>query len=216
MLVAAAVLPHPPLLVPQLGTGADEAVEDLRARCHQAVSAVMAVDHDALYVVGADLGPRATSFAPWGAAVAVDVPEPLPLPLLVGAWLTAGIARSFVAVATDLDAEECAQLGADLAASAARVALLVMGDGAARHTEKAPGYLDPRSVPFDAAVHDALRTGDLAALLALDADLADELLVAGRSPWQVLAGAAGDAPADNRDAHLATPYGVGYHVATWL
>jgi len=216
VLVAAAVLPHPPLLVPQLATGDDDALDDLRRRCREAVAAVRTVDADVLFVVGADVGGRATTFAPWGADVPVDVPEPLPLPLLVGAWLTAGSLRSFVAVDADLEPGECAAVGADLATARGRVAMLVMGDGAARHTEKAPGYLDPRATGWDDEVHAALRDGDPKALADLDPDLAADLLVAGRAPWQVLSGATGGTSPGRHTAQLTLTYGVGYHVAVWL
>ncbi len=215
-LVAAAVCPTPPLLVPDLASGAAAELAGLRDQCHQAVARLTDASPDLLAVVGSDVGPRATSFAPWGAAVVVDVPEPLPLPLLVGGWLTRGRVRSFVAVAPDLDPAECAELGAELAAAADRVALLVMGDGAARHTEKAPGYLDPRSAPYDERVTTALREVDFDGLLALDPAEAADLLVAGRGPWQVLAGAARGAGLAARDASFEAPYGVGYHVVTWV
>ena len=190
-------------------------MDGVRERCHAAVEALAATAPDLLAIVGADLGPRATSFAPWGADVRVDVPEPLPLSLLVGSWLTRGVVRSFVAVAPDLDPTECAALGAELATAAGRVALLVMGDGSARHTAKAPGYLDPRAAPYDVTIADSLAQADTAALLALDPADADDLLVAGRAPWQVLAGAARGAELTAADAFFAAPYGVGYHVVTW-
>ena len=216
MLVAAAVLPHPPLLVPSLAGGAATELDDLRARCRAALAAVDKARADLLYVVGVDGRPHAQSFAPWGVAEAVDVPEPLPLPLLVGAWLTRGSVRSFVAVDDAMDAGECAGLGAELAGSADRVALVVMGDGSARHDEKAPGYLDERAAAYDAEVGTALGAADPHALLRLDPDLSRELLVAGRAPWQVLAGAAGDRPVATVGlSHFAAPYGVGYHVVTW-
>jgi len=216
VLVAAAVLPHPPVLVPSLATGAATELDDLRARCHDALATVDKARPDLLYVVGVDGGPHARSFAPWGVAEAVDVPEPLPLPLLVGAWLTRGTVRSFVVVDDAMDAGECARLGAELAGSADRVAVVVMGDGSARHDEKAPGYLDERAAPYDAEVGAALGAADAQALLRLDPDLSRELLVAGRAPWQVLAGAAGDRPpATVGPSHFAAPYGVGYHVVTW-
>ncbi|MFM9545092.1 hypothetical protein ACKI1P_46675, partial [Streptomyces turgidiscabies] len=79
----------------------------------------------------------------------------------------------------------CAGLGRGLAASAERVALLVLGDGSACRTVKAPGYLDERAAGFDAEAARALGTADVAALLALDPELAYELKVAGRAPWQV-------------------------------
>jgi aromatic ring-opening dioxygenase LigB subunit len=99
------------------------------------------------------------------------------------------------------------------------VALLVMGDGTARRGEKAPGYADPRAEAFDATVVRALAGGDPRTLADLDPTLAAELLVAGRAPWQVLAGAAlaarpgGAWRADLRYADA--PYGVGYAVASW-
>ena len=216
MLTAAAVCPHPPLLVPELASGAAAELDELRAACTAAVAALG--DYDVLYIVGADSRPHATSFAPWGAGVAVDVPEPLPLSVLAGAWLTRGRPRSFVAVDPTLDAGECAALGAELAASADSVALLVMGDGSARHDVKGPGYVDPRAPGFDAAVHDAFTAADWSALATLDVALADELLAAGRAPWQVLAGAATGAA--GHATHAVAPsfdarYGVGYHVAAW-
>jgi len=190
-------------------------MDDVRERSRSAVARLAAARPDLLVVVGADTGQRATSFAPWGVDVAVDVPEPLPLPLLVGAWLTRGHVRSFAAVSPELDAAECAALGAELADGADRVALLVMGDGSARHTEKAPGYLDPRAAAYDARVADALGAVDIAALLALDPAEADSLLVAGRGPWQVLAGAASVETVTAAESFFAAPYGVGYHVVTW-
>jgi hypothetical protein len=215
MLVAAAVCPAAPMLVPELAAGAASELDDLRDRCASAVGALAAAHPALLVVVGADTRPHATSLAPWGVDVRLDVPEPLPLGLLVGAWLSCGHTRSFVAVAPDLEPADCAALGADLADAADTVALLVMGDGSARHTEKAPGYVDPRAAPYDAAVAQTLAAGDVAALAALDPALAAELMVAGRAPWQVLAGAARGAAVHADGAHLTAPYGVGYHVVTW-
>ena len=214
MLVAAAVCPHPPLLVPPLAAGATAELDEVRAWCRDAVGSVREAAPDIVYVLGAGLGPAATGLGPWGVDVAVDVPEPLPLPLLVGAWLTAGSVRSFVVVDDALDASECASLGTELADSADRVGFVVMGDGSARHHEKAPGYLDPRAAAYDERVAGALAGADVAGLLELDPKLARDLLVAGRAPWLVLAGAARGRPW-RAVAHLAIPYGVAYHGAAW-
>ena len=216
MLVAAAVCPHPPVLVPAIASGAAPELDDVRTACREAVAAVYDAASDIVFVVGSDGAQRATTFAPWGADEPVEVPEPLPLALLVGGWLTRGRSRSFVVVDDALDPQECAELGRELAEAAGRVALLVMGDGSARHTEKAPGYLDPRAPAYDAEVARALAAGDADALLALDPDEARALMVAGRAPWQVLAGAAASAGPPQVGAGLqAAPYGVGYHVFTW-
>ncbi len=92
---------------------------------------------------------------------------------------------------------------ADGAASrGAAAALLVVGDGAAMHTEKAPGYLDERAGPFDDAVAAALAAADPAALAALDPALAAELWASGRAPWQVLAGATREGTWTGRAAAL--------------
>lgn len=215
MLVAAAVCPHPPLLVPELGLGLGPEIDALRAQCADVVQRLRATEADLTFVVGASVGVIATSFAPWGADVRVDVPEPLPLPLLVGGYLTRGTRRSFAVVDPAGGSEDCAALGAELASVAERVALLVMGDGSACHDEKAPGYIDDRARDWDESVHAALAAGDSDALLDLDPELAAELLCAGRPAWQVLAGAASAMAIAGPSASLLVPFGVGYHVAHW-
>jgi aromatic ring-opening dioxygenase LigB subunit len=109
---------------------------------------------------------------------------------------------------------DCATLGARLAATAPRVALLVMADGSARRGLKAPGYLDERSFPFDAQVTEAIRAGDMPALLALDASLARDLMATGRPAWQVMAGALDGQRPDSVIRYCDDPFGVAYLVAT--
>jgi aromatic ring-opening dioxygenase LigB subunit len=96
-----------------------------------------------------------------------------------------------------------------------RVALLCMGDGSARRSEKAPGWWDDRAEAFDATVAAALAAADLEALLQLDAELARALLVAGRASWQALAGAADGQVWRGELTHHEAPFGVGYLVAEW-
>ncbi|MFC5752530.1 class III extradiol dioxygenase subunit B-like domain-containing protein [Actinomadura rugatobispora] len=129
--------------------------------------------------------------------------EVLPLSLTIGRWLLRDLLRGlrdgpphevtvrFQAVAYDAAPGECLSLGRQLAGpEGRRVALLVMGDGSACLTEKAPGYLDPRAEPYDTAVAGAFERADTAALADLDPGLSHELQAAGRAAWQVLAGAA--------------------------
>lgn len=66
-------------------------------------------------------------------------------------------------------------MGSDLAR---RLGLLVLGDGAATHTLRAPGYFDRKAEGPDAVVAGAPAAADFSALLALDAGLASEMLVA--------------------------------------
>jgi len=129
----------------------------------------------------------------------------LPLSLGLGAMLLdqAGYRglRRLVAVGQAEPTDACAALGVELATKAVRTALLVMGDGSARRSLKAPGHLDPRAEPFDAHIERAVRTGRLGALLDLDEALARDLMATGRPAWQVLAGAmAGGRGADDAGA----------------
>jgi hypothetical protein len=118
---------------------------------------------------------------------------PVPLALAIGAQLLDAACysgpRVLQSVAESASPDACRDLGRDLAADAPLTALLVMGDGSARRSTAAPGYLDDRAEPFDTSVEQALRDGDLAALAALDPDLARDVLAAGRPAWQVLAAA---------------------------
>ena len=101
-----------------------------------------------------------------------------------------------------------------------RTTVMVVADGSARRTEKAPGHLDPRSHEVDDAIVDAIRSasdGGLGRLLELDADLCADLLVAGRAPLHVLAAAveqAGSKDAfDVVSCEVSDPFGVLYVVA---
>jgi hypothetical protein len=222
VLVSAAVCPHPPLLVPEVASGAAPELDALRARCDDAVRRLAGAD--LIVVVGAgpgtrDFGPDAAgTLRPYGVDVTVGRGDPvLPLSLTIGRRLLGErSAAGYRAIAENAPPEECARLGRELAGLAPRVGLLVMGDGSACRTERAPGYLDERAAGFDAEVARALATADAAALAGLDAALAAELLAAGRAPWQVLAGAAGDTRFRGELLADEAPYGVGYFVAIWI
>lgn len=247
MLVAAAVCPCPPLLVPEVAVGAAPELDALRAACADAVGVLAAARPERLVVIGPAERPGRGVFPPgavgsfraFGVAFDVtlgspqepvadtdttdevsehdDVP-PLPPSLAVGAWLLRGWSAAPVegmGVGEQLEQEQCAVAGRAIGGSANRVALLVMGDGSACRTVKAPGYLDERAEPFDAAVAAALGAADTHQLASLEPELAQALRAAGRAPWQVLAGAAEGAGLKGELLHDSAPYGVGYFVATW-
>ncbi|MFD8737555.1 class III extradiol dioxygenase subunit B-like domain-containing protein [Streptomyces sp. NPDC059618] len=241
MLVAAAVCPCPPLLVPEVAAGAAPELDAARTACTDALGVLAASRPDLLVVVGpAEQSGRGThpegatgSFAGFGVDLSVRLGRPdaagqspasagraLPTSLAVAAWLLerAGWSDAPVeglGVGEPLETERCLRVGEEIGARAGRVALLVMGDASACRTLKAPGYLDERAEGFDAEVARALGTADLAALKALDASLAYELKAAGRAPWQILAGAAEGAGLGGALLHEDAPYGVGYLVAAW-
>ncbi|MDQ6649178.1 MAG: class III extradiol dioxygenase subunit B-like domain-containing protein [Actinomycetota bacterium] len=232
-LVAAAVCPHPPLLVPEVAAGAAEELDDLRAGCDVALRGLLDADPGLVFVVGDAPARLAYTGADWGDLSAYGVAvsarlgsgacagQPiLPLSLTIGAWLVARTGwtgdRQGYGVPAGLSAAECAGIGREVADLDDRVALLVMGDGSARRTVKAPGYLDDRAAAFDARVAAALGSADTEALLGLEGPLAVELMVAGRASWQVLAGAAEGSGWHAELLHDDAPYGVAYLVATWL
>ena len=225
MLVAAAVVPTPPLLVPEVAAGSASREGELRAAALAAVERVLAAQPDRVVVVGEapTVGPLQgePDWHPYG----VSLPRPRPvmrLPLAhgIGAWLLqqvgCGVPVEHLGVTADATAETCAQLGRELAQDSRRTALLACGDGTARRDEKAPGHFSPAAADFDERVDAAVRAGDPAALLALDVDLARELWVAGRPTWQVLAGAAEGRRWSAEVGYAAQPYGVHYIVGIWL
>jgi hypothetical protein len=238
MLVAAAVCPCPPLLVPEVAAGAAAELAAARAACSDALGLLAASRPDLLIVVGpaeqSGQGPHPEgtrgSFRGFGVDLDVrlgrDKPDSgpsereLPPSLAVAAWLLGRTDWSDapvegLGVGEPLEAERCIQVGRDIAAKAGRAALLVMGDASACRTLKAPGYLDERAAGFDAEIARALGAADVPALKALDAELAYELKASGRAPWQVLAGAAEGADLGGALLYEDAPYGVGYMVAAW-
>ncbi|MBZ4018795.1 class III extradiol dioxygenase subunit B-like domain-containing protein [Streptomyces purpurogeneiscleroticus] len=238
MLVAAALCPCPPLLVPEVAGGAAAELDGLRAACTDAVGVLAAARADRLVVVGpAEPEGRGAfkegtpgSFAGFGVDLSVRLGAPdgegaaegrqLPPSLAIGAWLLEradwrGVPVTALGVGEPLEPEKCLGAGRQLAASAERVALLVMGDGSACRTVKAPGYFDERAEAFDAELARMLGGADAAALGALDEEPAQSLKVSGRACWQVLAGAAEGAGLGGELLHEEAPYGVGYFVAAW-
>ena len=237
MLTAAAVCPHPPLLIPA-ATGAaagdpPPALRAVREACDAAVRALAAAEPDLIAVVGGGPADReygataAGSLSEFGVPVTVGEGEPvLPLSLTVGRWLLgrAGAGAQapghgpqvlLQAVDRRSPADDCLKLGAAIAERAPRVALLAMGDASARRARDTEGSPDPLAQDYDDGVAEALAAADAPWLARLDPALDGELMVAGRAAWQVLAGAAARARMCGRLRCMAIPYGVTYLVASW-
>jgi hypothetical protein len=224
------VCPHPPALIPELGAGVD-GIEVVRAAATEAVQTLCAADPELVIVVGGGTA-RARfvagdhgSFADYGVDLRVGLPggdrrpsaSEFPLAVLVGSWLLekaewSGQSRA-ESIPAGLPQADCLRLGAELAQVADRVGMLVMGDGAVGRTTAAPRPYDPRAEAFDRDVVAAFIAADPSVLADLDPVVAAELGVAGRAPWQVLAGAAGEALFDANILYEGAPGGVGYIVA---
>lgn len=149
----------------------------------------------------------------------------LPLPALIAGWLREQVAPGVVAecrlISADASADEALTFGrylrAELDSEPEPTAVLVVGDGAATLSLKAPRYLDERAEGVQAEIDRALSAGDRRALAALDTQLCAELEVEGRPAYQVLAGlfAADAADPEVETLYAAAPFGVGYHVSVW-
>jgi hypothetical protein len=261
--IAAAVLPHPPLLVPGLAGTAAAELDPLRAACREALVTVTAAA-DLTILVGT--GPNWAvptssalgSFRSYGADLEVTLPAltdlelpaartdsdlpglpppahlaELPLSLAIAAHLLTTLdpppttrLAAFTVPAT-LGPSAAAAIGHAVAAAglalaaagrrpasaepappsgaragqargspgrarpAGRVGLVVTGDLSACRTDRAPGGFRPEAAAFDASISEAFRSATPDRLLDLDPAQAAGLLVSGRVPLQVLAGAFG-------------------------
>lgn len=216
-----AVVPQPPLLVPELVVGAAQEAAEVRAACLAAARRLAGASRQWIAVgTGPDPadGPpaRVGTFRGFGVDLPVALtadglreeggpaPDPeLPLSLLVAGWLRERVDPAVqvrpLLVPAELPTTDCIERGtrlaAELAAERGSVGLLVLGDGAITHAARAPGYLDARAGPFDERVAKALAAVDTATLLGLDVELAGQLGAVGRAPWQVLAATVSAQPA---------------------
>jgi hypothetical protein len=233
-----AVLPQPPLLVPELVVDDDPDVRRVRAECLSVATELaemprwVAIAADKSAERPTVLGPDAAgTFRGYGVDVPVRLsadgeaePDPaMPLPALIAGWLRGqvGVAEVRVwLVPPATPAADCRLLGERLAAELGTgepVGLLVLGDGSHRHGERAVGRPDGRAANFDSTVRRALAEADTAALRGLDGDVAESLGAIGRAPWQILSGVVDK---DGRAwrcvrSRLLIPFGVAYHLALW-
>lgn len=233
MLSGIAIIPSAPVLVPELAGAAAAEVADATAACLAAASllprrwVVVGAARD-----GTDderlLGPESTgTFAGFGVdlrvrlspAVTVVREEPAALPVcaLLAGWVR-GEAQPAASAQVrvyrgDLDADDAVARGrrlrADLDRDAEPTGVLVVADGANTLTPAAPGGHDPGNAAAQAALDDALATGDLAAVRRLP----DQIL--GRVAFQVLAGLAEPGPRAAEELYRGAPFGVGYFAGAW-
>ncbi|MEV7552502.1 class III extradiol dioxygenase subunit B-like domain-containing protein [Amycolatopsis sp. NPDC089917] len=226
MIRRVAVLPQPPLLIPELAAGAADVCAELREACLAAARRLTSASPDWVVVGAAPGAPgvpehASGTFRGYGVDLGISLSRvtapvtELPLPALVAGWLReqAGASSARVRlVDPGTTPDQCELFARELGE---HTAVLVLGDGSSRHGPRSPGGEDARAEGFDAGVRDALAEADTGALAALDPALAAELGAGGRAPWQVLAGLAADGAWTADVLYSAAPFGVGYHVAVW-
>jgi hypothetical protein len=227
VLVAAAVCPHPPLLVPRVAGQITGDLDACRAACAQVIDDLLAARPDLLVVLGG--GPQTRehqagsrgSLDPYGVEMTLgegEGPRSLPLSLGIGTWLLGerNVPRvTFQEIATTAAPEEAAAIGAGLGPRSERVAALVMTDGSA-YLSQTPVGDDGRGDRYDERWMGALERADVADMLALDPADDAALWTTGRSALQALAGAVRESTGTwrTRIAWRGAPYGVGYVVAS--
>jgi hypothetical protein len=222
VIVCAAFCPNPPVLVPAVAQGAAGDLDGLRAACIDVITRI-AMPGRQLIVLGT--GPAMRQFAasargtfagygvPLEVSLGSDEPGPteLPLSLTVGAWLVReALGANCGAIGLSVTDGTDAGLADD-----GDVALLVMGDGSARRSAAAPGYLDDRAAGFDASVVAALTSGEGRRLAGINAADGAQLLAAGVPAWQAAGRLLGTRRYAVQVSYDDAPYGVGYFVAAW-
>lgn len=220
MITAVAFCPEAPALVPDVGRGLDRELGAVRAACRTAITRAAARTSRIVVLASGDATrpypPTARgSFTAFGVSLTVplgsDDPGPveLPSPLAVGGWLLRNaLGPGNGAFGWSVGADSTGVRLPD-----EPTMLLVVGDGSARRSAKAPGYFDPRAEPRDAATAEALRSGDGERLHATDGDA--DLLVAGSRAWDAVARKAAGLRWDAELLYEGAPFGVGYFVALW-
>jgi hypothetical protein len=217
VIIAAAVIPQPPALLPGLTGGRITEVEELRAAAVNALAWTIAQEPDLIIALADDgvsrIWPDETPIDRSGYLGTATRTPVLPLGLSVLRSLLPATARARLQTVADL--ETIAATAAEIAAAAPRVALVVAADGSARRGPKAPGYIDARAVDHDAHLAQCLRAGDAAGLAGLDRQLAAELLSRGTTSLRVLGTAVGQQVIEAELDYAADPFGVFYAVARW-
>lgn len=211
------LIPGAPVLVPELSgaAAADSAREvdqmsDLLREASQGASRVLVVGTDPRRRQVRDV--RA-SLRRWGADVAVGRrqdppagPDTVPDPALIAWWALDGIGSTLPRTFLGVDAGE----GAPPEAREDEL-VVVVADGPASLSPRAPVPEHPRGVALDAALRDWLAAGG--DLPDPGPDVAAEVGWWSRPAWLVLAALVGGRPASV--ARSWAPFGVGYHVGRW-
>ena len=197
----------------------------LRRACAEAVGAMLGVRPEVVVVVGDGVPPgirfgRGDAGDLRGFGVDADLPfegrirprgRRTPLAHSVGAWLL-DEAR-FSGTRVGVGPADVPQLLRDLPGP---VGVLAVGDGSARRSVKAPGYLDGSAGAFDAGVARALASGDPDALAVLDPGTGSRLLAGGVPTWRAVGAALAGRAVSARLHYDEAPFGVGYLVADWV
>ena len=225
MITAVVFIPAAPLMCPDVDV--ESLLADERAVSIELI-AELQQDAERIIVIGA--GTSTTWFEDGGIgntrgfggvshyAIGTGLDE-LPQSLTVGASVVSatGWAGEVQALVIDADTTigQRQVLAKEVVANSGdqRTLIVAVGDGSATRTEKAPGYIQPDALDFDAAVVRAIDSVDRNALMAIEQSTADRLWCRGLPTWQVVAQAIDTA--HGAVVFESSPFGVNYFVASW-
>jgi hypothetical protein len=219
------------VLIPEVATGAAAELQALRNACDLVVLGLTEAapdrivvlggsDHQTLDEVVAHAAGAVGSLSGYGVDLRLVLGEDdatseatLPLSLTIGAWLLGRAHWDGGVVGLELPLGAGPAVGLTLAEMPARIGLLVIGDGSARLSPGAPGYVHPDGRHWQDEVNRALGQGDAQALLSLDPG---DQLAGGCAAWRVAAAPFAKGSVQVLSSFVEERYGVGYVVALWV
>ncbi|MFZ4486131.1 MAG: hypothetical protein ACOYO9_06040 [Candidatus Nanopelagicales bacterium] len=203
--VGAVLVPAAPVLVPGLSGNAVPAPEARTAALGVIKRLIQAGPDEVVVLAEADREGSFDGSAPWdlhrlGGMPAVGDPgaggsydQRLPVSLAIGASMLRDAgwtgSTSFQGLERTMSSDAATEVGRHLGATPRSVGLLLLGNGSACCTAKAPGSLHPRASAFNEALLAMIQQGNLAAMMELSADETADQLSDIRVPLQVFAGA---------------------------
>ena len=229
-IVSAALVPAAPVIVPGL-SGHTMPAPEVRSAALDAIQRMIDAGVDEVIVLAeADRDGLFDSTAPWGlhrigglhpfseAGAVFD--QLLTMPLAIGASMLrdAGWTGTtyFHALERTISANAAAEVGRGLGTTKRSVGLLLLGNGSACCTEKAPGSFHPQANEFNTSLVGMIRQGNRAAMMALPTQGAAEQLSDIRVPLQVFAGATPEHRLVSSIGFTGDFAGVYYICATFL
>lgn len=201
--VSAALVPAAPVLLRSLGGRMDPGA-DIRNAALQSVHAMLDTgperivviaegDHDEEFDESAMLGLHRLGGLPGSFVRDGDGQRMLPIPLAIAASILSEAGWSepttLVLVDESIAAEQALQRGRELQTLSERVGILLVGNGSACSTAKAPGSLHPDAETFNQRVLELLTEAAREDIAALTQSECREQLSDIRVPLQIISGA---------------------------
>lgn len=195
-----ALVPAAPVLIPEL-TGSSSVADEPRRHAHNVIRQLIETGPNQIIVVSeGDSDAEFDESSSWGlhrirgaSSIAHGSTNSLPISLAIGASLLheSGWKGSVLYRALDrsMPTAQATEWAETLSHSMDDVGILLLGNGSARSTMKAPGSLHPNAEEFNDGLISVVKTRDRDAMMSLLEVHAEEQMSDIRLPLAVLAGA---------------------------